>query len=137
MFRNYFKTALRNLWRSKFFSLINILGLSVGIACCMLIFLYSKDEISYDRFHEKKDNIYRITATITHADGNADKIGSTGMVPGPAFKRAIPEIKDFVRVQQQHTFSIKHGKEVFDQEALYVDSNFFSIFSFPLISGDP
>jgi len=136
MFRNYFKTAVRNLWRSKFFSLINILGLSVGIACCMLIFLYSKDEISYDRFHEKKDNIYRITATMTHPDGNAEKVGSTGMVPGPNFKRAIPEIEDFVRVQHA-SFNIKRGKEVFDQEALYADSNFFSVFSFPLIAGNP
>src|SRR5436190_6947394 len=107
MLKNYFKTALRNLWRSKFFSLINILGLSVGIACCMLIFLYSKDEISYDRFHEKKDNIYRITATVTHVDGSSDKIDSTGMVPGPNFKRAIPEIEDFVRVQQQLLIILK------------------------------
>ncbi|MDP9229531.1 MAG: ABC transporter permease, partial [Bacteroidota bacterium] len=136
MIKNYFKTALRNLWRSKVFSLINILGLSVGLACCMLIFLYSKDEISYDRFHKKKNNIYRITATITRADGNVNKIGSTGMMPGPNFKRAIPEIEDFVRVQSAY-FNIKHGKEIFDQDALYVDSNFFSVFSFPLVAGNP
>jgi putative ABC transport system permease protein len=135
MIKNYFKTALRNLWRSKVFSLINILGLSVGLACCMLIFLYSKDEISYDRFHKKKDNIYRITSTITGADGNVNKIGSTGMIPGPNFKRAIPEIDDYVRVQSAQ-FNIRHGKEVFDQDALYVDSNFFSVFSFPLIAGN-
>ena len=136
MFENYLKTALRNLWRSRTFSLINILGLSVGLGCCMLIFLYSKDEISYDRFHEKKDNIYRITATMTRPDGNVMKIGSTGMIPGPAFKRTIPEIEDFVRVQSA-SFNIKQGKEVFDQQALYVDSNFFSVFSFPLIAGNP
>jgi putative ABC transport system permease protein len=136
MFKNYFKTAVRNLWRSRTFSLINILGLSVGLACCMLIFLYSKDEKSYDRFHEKKDNIFRITAKMTHPDGNVMKIGSTGMMPGPAFKKSIPEVEDFVRVQRAN-FNIKHGKEVFDQTALYVDSNFFSVFSFPLIAGNP
>ncbi|HEX8278384.1 MAG TPA: ABC transporter permease, partial [Segetibacter sp.] len=135
MFKNYLKTALRNLWRSRTFSLINILGLSIGLGCCMLIFLYSKDEISYDRFHEKKDNIYRITATMTRPDGNVMKIGSTGMMPGPTFKRTIPEIEDFVRVQSA-SFNIKQGKEVFDQQALYVDSNFFSVFSFPLIAGN-
>ncbi|GEO09220.1 ABC transporter permease [Segetibacter aerophilus] len=135
MFQNYFKTALRNLWRSRTFSLINILGLSVGLACCMLIFLYSKDEISYDRFHEKKDNLYRLTVDMTHSDGKVDKIGSTGMVPGPAFKRTIPEVEDFVRVQSA-SFNIKHGKDVFDQPALYVDSNFFSAFSFPLVAGN-
>lgn len=136
MLKNYLKTALRNLWRSRTFSLINILGLSVGLSCCMLIFLYGKDEISYDRFHEKKDNIYRVTATMTHPDGNADKIASTGMMPGPAFKRTIPEIEDFVRVQRA-SFNIKRGKEIFDQQVLYVDSNFFSVFTFPLIAGNP
>lgn len=136
MFKNYLKTALRNLWRSRTFSLINILGLSVGLACCMLIFLYSKDEISYDRFHEKKDQIYRITTIMTPPGGNANKIGSTGMMPGPAFKRTIPEIEDFVRVQSA-SFNIKKGTEVLDQQALYVDSNFFSVFTFSLIAGDP
>ena len=136
MFKNYVKTALRHLWRSRTFSLINILGLSVGLACCMLIFLYGKDEISFDRFHEKKDNIYRITATLTHPGGNADKIGSTGMLPGPTFKRTIPEIEDFVRVQSA-SFNIKIGTEVFDQQALYVDSNFFSVFTFPIVYGYP
>lgn len=136
MFKNYFKTAFRNLSRHRVYAFINIAGLSVGLACCMLIFLYSKDEISYDRFHEKKDNIYRITATMTHPDGNVMKIGSTGMMPGPSFKRTIPEIEDFVRVQSA-AFNIKHGKEVFDQQALYADSNFFSVFSFPLIAGNP
>ena len=136
MIKNYFKTAFRNLWRAKGFSLINISGLSVGLACCMLIFLYNFDEVSYDRFHERKDNIYRVTATISRADGNVDKIGSTGMMPGPTFKQAIPEVQDYVRVQSGG-FNIKHGKEVFEQEVLFVDSNFFSVFSFPLIAGDP
>src|SRR5688572_3974434 len=122
MFKNYLKTAIRNLWRSKVFSLINILGLSVGLACCMLIFLYSKDELSYDRFHEKKDNIYRITSTITRPDGNVHKGGNTGMMPGPYFKAAILEIEDYVRVQSAY-YNIRRGKEVFEQEALYVDSN--------------
>jgi putative ABC transport system permease protein len=65
MFRNYFKTTWRNLSRNKAFSLINISGLSVGLACCMLIFLYAKDEISYDRFHKRHAEIYRITNTNT------------------------------------------------------------------------
>ena len=136
MFKNYFKTALRNLWRTKVFSLINILGLSVGLACCMLIFLYSKDEISYDRFHEKKDDIYRITATISRADGNVHKIGSTGNMPGPTFKESIPEVEDYVRVQSA-SFNVKSGKTIFREDALYVDSNFFSVFSFPLTAGNP
>jgi putative ABC transport system permease protein len=136
MFKNYFKTALRNLWRSKIFSLINILGLSVGLACCMLIFLYGKDEVSYDRFLNNNENIYRLTATLTSPDGNVNKIGSTGMVHGPNFTRTIPEIAEFVRLQST-SFNIKQGNEIFDQNALYADSNFFSVFSFPLIAGNP
>ena len=101
----------------------------------MLIFLYSKDEISYDRFHEKKDDIYRITATITRTEGIVDKIGSTGMMPGPNFKESIPEIEDYVRVQSA-SFNVKSGKTIFREEALYVDSNFFSVFSFPLVAGN-
>jgi putative ABC transport system permease protein len=130
MFRNYFKTAIKNLWRSKVFSFINIAGLSVGLACCILILLYTKDEVSYDRFHQKKDRIYRITADMLHPDGSTSmKIGNTGMMPGPGFKRGIPEIEDFVRVQSGN-FTTRRSKEVFDQEALFADENFFSIFSF-------
>lgn len=134
MFKNYFKAAVRNLLRTPLFSIINIVGLSVGLACCMLIILYAKDELSYDRFH--KNNIYRITATITNSGGNVNKTGSTGMMPGPVFKQAIPEIEAFVRVKNT-SFTVKHQNDVFDQEALYVDANFFSVFSFPLIAGKP
>src|SRR5215510_3772358 len=106
MIKNYFKTALRNLWRNKIFSLINISGLSVGLACCMLIFLYTKDEVSFDRFQSSKDNLYRIVSTTTSPDGNVRSDGSTGMMPGPRFKNSIPEIEDFVRVQDAH-FNVK------------------------------
>ncbi|MBC7865749.1 MAG: ABC transporter permease [Bacteroidia bacterium] len=134
MIKNYFITAIRNLWRNKFFSVINILGLSVGIASCMLIFLYGKDEISFDGFHKNKQNIYRITADMLNADG-LQKMGSTGMMPGPNFKRQVPEVEDFVRVRSAG-FNIKQGTNVIEQDALYVDENFFSVFSFPLIQGN-
>src|SRR5215217_5463449 len=136
MFKNYFKITWRNLTRNTVFSLINISGLSVGLACCMLIFLYAKDEVSYDRFHKNKDVIYRITATDTDPQGNINKMGVTGMVPGPAFERQIPEINDFVRLQEDG-FAVKKGTEVFQQQTLAVDANFFSVFSFPLLEGDP
>ena len=136
MIRNYIKTAFRNLWRNKAFSVINIVGLSVGLACCMLIFLYTLDEVSYDRFNVKADNIYHLTAISKSADGHVNKSSSTGMMPGPAFKQQIPEIEDFVRIQSAN-FTVKRGNEVFDQEALFVDDNFFSVFSFPLNNGNP
>ena len=135
MIRNYLKTALRNLWRNKIFSLINISGLSVGLACCMLIFLYTKDEVSYDRFQENKDRLYRIVSSETY-EGNTRKSGSTGMMPGPAFKEAIPEIEDYVRVQSAN-FNVKQGTEISNEDALFADENFFSVFSFPLLAGNP
>ncbi|RZM14342.1 MAG: FtsX-like permease family protein, partial [Pedobacter sp.] len=135
MFRNYFKSAIRNLLRSKIYSLINILGLSIGLACCMLIILYNNDEVSFDRFHKNVANIYRITTTMTAPDGKIESaFGSTGMMPGPTFKNTIPEVKDFLRLQSEQ-LPIKVENEVFDQEALYVDSNFFSFFTFPLLAG--
>ncbi len=135
MFKNYFKTAWKNLLRNKVYSFINITGLSIGLACCMLILLYNRDEVSFDRFHKNAENIYRVTNTSYDADGKVEGFNAvTGMMPGPAFKRSIPEVKDFVRVQEQE-FPVKIGSEVFDQRAVYVDDNFFEVFSFPLKAG--
>jgi putative ABC transport system permease protein len=136
MFRNYFKTTWRNLSRNKVFSIINISGLSVGLACCMLIFLYAKDEVSYDRFHKQGKALYRITSTNTSPDGSASKSGITGMMPGPAFKQQIPEIKEFVRLQEDY-YTVKKEADVIQQSALVVDSSFLSVFSFPLVQGNP
>ncbi len=136
MIRNYLKTAFRNLWRTKAFSVINIVGLSVALACCMLILLYTMDEVSYDRFNANKDNIYRIVVNSTSPTGTTNKYASTGMMQGPSFKRQIPEIESFVRIQGAN-YTVKRGNEVFDEEALYADSNFFSVFTFPLLGGDP
>ena len=99
MLKNYFRVAFRNLWRNKIFSGINIAGLSVGLASCMLILLYLKDEVSFDRFHKNQAQIFRITSIITSPDGKVNKMGVTGMMPGPEFKASMPEIESFVRLQ--------------------------------------
>jgi putative ABC transport system permease protein len=137
MLKNYLTIALRNVSRNKVFSFINIAGLSIGLACCMLIFLYTKDEISYDRFHQRQAHLYRITSIMTDKnDQSGFKSGITGMVVGEAFKREIPEIEDFTRIKD-NSFIIKKGKDTFNEPALYVDNNFFSIFSFSLLEGNP
>ena len=108
------KTAWKNLLRNKVYSIINIAGLSIGLACCMLIILYGKDELSYDRFHDNADNIYRITTTYIGPDGKVEgSDGSTGMMPGPAFKREIPEVNDFVRIESAE-LPVKIGSAIFD-----------------------
>jgi putative ABC transport system permease protein len=137
MFKNYFIVAWRNLSRNKIYSFINIAGLSIGLACAMLIILYVKDEVSYDRFHSKANNIYRIvTQTIEKSGAKGRKDGNTGYLQGPRFKQNVPGIQSFVRVQSGSQ-DIKTGTEVKSQDLLRVDSNFFSVFSFPLINGNP
>lgn len=136
MFSNYFKTAFRNLWRSKVFSLINIVGLSIGLACCMLIFLYAKDELSFDRFHNNANRIYRLTADTKTPAGNTIKSSATGMMPGPSFTMQVPEVESFVRVGKE-IFTTRQGNNIFDQEVLYADNNFFSFFIFPMLEGNP
>ncbi len=135
MFKNYFKIAFRHFRRNSIYAIINILGLSLGLACAMLIMLYVKDEVSYDRFHPNVQNIYRIVsksnfAGETHLDGN------TGNLQGPRFKANVPGIVSFVRIQQGNE-DMKLGNEVLSRSLLYVDSNFFSMFHFPLLSGNP
>ncbi len=136
MLQNYLKIALRNLQHNKVFSFINIAGLSIGLACCMLIVLYTKDEVSYDRFHKNVNNIYRIVVTETSPEGEVHKMGITGMVPGPIFKSQVPEIEHFVRIQGER-FNIKKGTDIIPQEAHKVDSSFFSVFTFDFVEGSP
>jgi putative ABC transport system permease protein len=136
MILNYIKIALRTLWSGKLYSFINIFGLSVGLASCMLIILYAGDEVSFDKFHAHANDIYRITSDMTSPDGKVNSSGITGMMPGPNFKREVPGVEDFLRVQGTN-FNIKHGSEAFEESAHFVDDNFFSFFSFPLLKGNP
>src|SRR5436305_1782593 len=137
MFKNYFVTAFRNLKRNKVYSFINIMGLSLGLACAMLIILYVKDEVSYDRFHKNVNSIYRIGIKRIKPDGSMDGIGGfTGYFQGPKFTAGIPQIRSFVRFQDDQR-DIKTGNEIKSQEIFAVDSNFFTVFSFPLLSGNP
>jgi putative ABC transport system permease protein len=136
MFRNYFKTAIRTLFRNRIYSVINISGLSLGLACAMLIILYLKDELSFDRWHTKADRIYRLYTEGKDPAGEVHRMGITGDIQGPRFKSQIPEIRAFVRIQGGYV-DVREGREVYPQNVLNVDSNFFSVFSFPLLSGDP
>jgi putative ABC transport system permease protein len=135
MFKNYFKTAWRNLAQNKVYSFINVAGLSPGLACAMLIMLYVKDEVSFDRFHKNVNNIYRIVSK-SNQQGQEKEMSTTGFLQGPRFTQNVPGIQSFVRVQNG-TEDIKKGTEVLSQSLLYVDSSFFSVFTFPLLSGNP
>lgn len=137
MIKNYFKIAWRNLSRNKVYSIINMLGLSIGLSAAMLILLYSKDEVSYDRFHENNPNIYRVVNQWSNPDGSVkSKDGNTGHFQGPKFKEGIAEIREFVRVKSDFR-NIRQNQEVKSEEMLAADSTFFSVFTFPMLSGDP
>ena len=135
MWKNYVNIAIRNLKRYPLFSFINISGLSIGLALCMLIVLYLKDENSFDMFHAKKERIYRLVRENVQTDKSIKPDGNTGMISGPTFTTGIPEIERFVRLQSEG-LPMKVGDEVFEQEGLYADSTFFSVFDFPLKYGN-
>lgn len=134
MFKNFFRTAWRHIKRNKIYSLINIAGLSTGLAAAMLIMLYVKDEVSFDKFHKNVNNIYRVV-TESNYRGQTSKDGNTGSLAGPRFAQNVPGIQKFVRIKTG-SHDIKIGNDVRSQDLLFVDSNFFSVFSFPLIKGD-
>jgi putative ABC transport system permease protein len=136
MWRNYLKTAVRALTRYRVYSFINIVGLSLGLACAMLIILYVRDEVSYDAFHAKGSQIYRVDRQLIRPDGSINESGYTGYFQGPRFAAQVPEVQGFVRLQQGQV-DIKTGSEIQSQSISLVDSNFFSVFSFPLLHGDP
>src|SRR5438445_12205179 len=95
MLKNYFKIAIRKLSRNNLFSFVNIAGLAIGLTCVILILLFVKDEWSFDKFHTKGKNIYRLVQTTTDTSGIERKSGNTGLPHGPVFAAEIPEIESF------------------------------------------
>jgi putative ABC transport system permease protein len=137
MFRNYLTIAFRTLAHNKAYSVINVAGLSIGLAVAMLIMLYTKDEVSYDRFHANTPNLYRITSRQLSPAGKQESVeGNTGNLQGPKFSAGVPEIRSFVRYREDRQ-DIKRGAEVISQTMHAADTSFFSVFSFPLLSGNP
>jgi len=137
MFQNYFKIAGRNLSRYKGFSFINIAGLAIGMACSILIFLFVGDELSYDRFHEKVNRIYRVGQMGNIGDRKF--IGSTTQAPvAKTLVEEFPEVEAATRIQRGiNTVITYEEKSFFETRYLYVDSSFFNVFTFPLVRGNP
>ncbi|MFQ5571712.1 MAG: ABC transporter permease [Rhodothermales bacterium] len=137
MFTNYFKIALRVLFRNKGYSSINIFGLAVGMACSMLILLWVLDELSYDRFHEDAEDIYRVEEDQFYS-GRTFHVTVTPHPVGPAFKEEIPEIIDATRFNYLGSLLLRHGEASFYESGIAAtDPSFFQMFSFPFVKGDP
>ncbi|HVX25707.1 MAG TPA: ABC transporter permease [Parafilimonas sp.] len=134
MIKNYFKIAWRYLLRYKTYSAINILGLAVGITCCVLIMLFVRSEFSYDRFNTKADRIYRVWQD-EKADGQEFKNTVTSIPAGPAIKSSFPEVEDICRVYVFNTL-VKTGNNSFNENITMVDSSLFKMFDFKLLQGN-
>lgn len=134
MIKNYLKTGIRNLFRHKDYALINIGGLAIGIASCLLISMFVKDELTYDRQHEKFDQIYRIT-TVSMRNDKRTEMQATSYPAAEAYATQIPEIRNFTRLRKEGA-TVKAGEELFDEKRLvYADDGLFRIFDFELIEG--
>lgn len=137
MIKSYLKVALRNLWKNKGFSAINIIGLSVGLATCLLILLYVLDEVNYDRYNTKADRIYRVDGDLQFG-GNHFILAVCPEPMGAALKRDYPEVEQYVRFRGYGGFLVKKGNEnVNEGKVINADSTLFDVFTLPMISGDP
>ncbi len=137
MIRNYLKIALRNLLKFKAYSFINIFGLAIGIAACMMILLYIEDELSYDKYNEKADQIYRIH-TMGKLAGNDINIAVSPPPLGQTLVRDYPEVVQYVRLMPNRTMLIRYKDNVFNESNFFwADSTIFDVFTIPFIQGDP
>ena len=124
MFKNYLKTAFRNLGKNKLYSGINIVGLTVGLAACLLIGVFIDHELSYDKFNTNAERIVRVTMEYNNA-GTANTTATTGTKVGPQFKRVFPAVEEYVRGFISQGI-IKYGEKVFEEKRiLFADEPFF------------
>jgi putative ABC transport system permease protein len=137
MFSNYIKIAWRNLLKNKTFSLINIIGLASGLACFILITLYITDELSYDRYHEKADRIYRINSDIRFG-GTALNMAVSADPMGATLKKDYPQVEQFTRIYASEGSKLFKKDNVFitEESVAYADSTLFDVFTFPAIAGN-
>jgi putative ABC transport system permease protein len=136
MIRNFITTALRNFTKHKFFTFINIAGLSVGMASCLLILVFVFHELSYDRFHDNHENIYRICARGMIGETKVNQVYTTAKLPETLIMD-YGEVVNAARILSRSNVEVKVGEEIYNESRMAaVDSTFFDIFSFPLIEGD-
>jgi putative ABC transport system permease protein len=136
MFSNYFKIAIRNILRHKVYSIINIVGLSAGMACTILILLWVNYELSFDRFHKNAYRIYRL-ATNFDVGSFQGKWASSNFPAGPTLQKDYPEVTKAVRLREgRDRVSVEYQQKKFFEKFLFADSTIFDVFTFPLIRGD-
>lgn len=137
MIKNYLTVAFRNILRNKVFSIINITGLAIGIACSILILLWVMDELSYDQYHQKKENIYRVLCEKVSKEGALSKSVKLPYPLADAIKEEIPEIINVTRWTQDDRIPIKRNDIIFFEDTgCNADPSLLEMFTHPLIAGD-
>ena len=137
MFKNYIKSAIRNMKRQKGYSLINLAGLAIGITCFVLISLYVRYELSFDRFHENAQNIYRVIVDTSETYMGKSKVAITPAPLASAMEEEFPEVLMAAKVDSERAVIEYGGKRFIEDRIYYVDSSFLEIFDFPLKAGNP
>jgi putative ABC transport system permease protein len=145
MLKNYFTVAWRNLLRHKGYTFINVAGLAVGMACCLLITLYVRHELSYDRYHAQADQIYRVLQAFRTGTPAAGQLPAPeeyqvwGNAPvGPALAAEFPEVRKMVRFTSHQSLLLQHGDRRFQEaDLLFIDSTAFEVFSWKMLAGNP
>src|ERR1700747_1671854 len=144
MFNSYFKIAWRNFKNNKIFSFINIIGLSVGLACCMLIAVYLNNELSYDRYHKNIDQLYQL-GTVFVKDGKEERTPNTPAPMAAAMKQEYPEIEETARLmplfaEDKTLLQFKGGndapKSFYETKGYMADAYFFKLFTYNFIEGN-
>ncbi|SEW52966.1 ABC transporter permease [Chitinophaga arvensicola] len=140
MIKSYFLTAIRFLQKNRTFSFINILGLATGTVCCLYILLYVQEQFSYDRHYRQAGDIYRVNTSLK-STGDAAHIATTSPPIAPAIKNDFPEVQQYTRVaisqtENRHLLHFK-DKSLYAEDAAYVDSTFFDIFTYHFVNGQP
>jgi putative ABC transport system permease protein len=137
MLKNYLKITLRNLRRNKAYSFLNIFGLAIGIACCLLILLFIQDELSYDKFNKNADRIYRINSDVKFGSREMD-VPLTSDMMGQTLKKDYPQVEEYTRIYTFVSTKQVKNNNIYNDETniVYADSTFFKIFTFPAISGN-
>jgi putative ABC transport system permease protein len=137
LLENYFKISTRNIFKHKMISFINVFSLAIGLAACVVIYLFVSDERSFDAFHSKNSNIYRLDEVQKFTGTNEQKVALSMPGMGPALKRDFPEVKNYVRLwlRGKQLITKNDTKHLIDN-VITADSTFFDVFDFPLIQGD-
>ena len=143
MLKNYIKIAFRSFWRNKGFSAINLFGLAIGLATCLVIALYVTDELSYDKYNEKAGRIFRVNADFRiNGEALTERLGPAPL--GPVLVKEFPQIEQALRIggdgesPGEEQISVRKGNETIrEHNACYADSTLFGVFTLSMLAGDP